>query len=1287
MGEPSVPTTPANEARGSHARNNHPQSDLPVGIEWPLRAESGSEGIPLTLLRDPDTGGNVGNAAERDYRANAEGLSSTQPLLDQYCRSSVDYDGPEPSDVSQKQHKVTGGDVRPPTHHARSWRPTWLQPTILLSFTISFLLLAVGLPVLFRYSRRHEGVRKARPKFVHLWRFGPTAILTVVSILWSRVELQALRYEPWTVFLQEQPSAKRAAAYTLDYTSLLPPAVLVHSFRRGHYCVFFASIVSLILKIQIALAPGLFSSASIEVSQPVDFRVLDLFNTSVIFPNKETTAYYARQVFQNFEMRYPFGLTESAAYQTFGIGQQSSRGTVDAPLEVVVDGFLSDTQCLKLENYSLKKTVVEKYYFSFTMELQFENCEVLAQKYMYSLGSENELTGGVRSLWVIDHLLHTEHACQNLAQDASPELYSGLRFEIPPGNNSQPIVLDFAATLCSSTSWVSKVKVLDDGISPIVTTIPNGIKTPIKAELWTLISMILPPEASDWVLEGGPVQTEYAMRENRNYSTLDDNPSFYTSDVLYGASMNISRVLGPWAGHYLLREQHGDNYLQTKGIRRTRMSKLLVNKWVCFSMMVLFTILTFSVFLVFLRCRKRALIHWYRDPATILGSMLFLRDNTSLTSQVSIPASRLPPNELDTTWEDCRYTPFVLQTWVRITFLVFVISTFAALCYTTAISKTSDGLATIVHMDESYWNLLWTSLPATVMLSIALYISSSDSAHRNLAALSTLAQKPRNSVDLDMSLIDMLGLLSLYHSIKARLLAVTLAQILVMTCGFLSTLVSVVFTVEITPYSKAVEMKQTSWFASCAMKYTDDARTRRRLIGSLVLRQGDAALTWPRNTYDDLVFQNISTLDTSAVVSQNTTIRLTVPAAKLHGTCARLPNFKYSIATSIVFRGDYNITFSEPFACPGGGQGSLESTSNHVLNDAADIAYVASILKSPGNRKDTNATCGGLNDDDNYSAYRYQTYVWGSLSRVKDDFEYLTNWRCNYTWVELPTEISLLFADGEFILDPGMRPQPDVSSLRLWSPDFDVTHLNNQFDAREEHQINDSTAMGSVFPYISLIYYDNFGGMPEEFTAITRPHGRIPLEAFGDPSREAEIVGELNHNYAAFAAQLANLENRLDVDDSSRTGLLPPNLQSLTGTFTDGGRRRLVQNATVTYFILGILGLVILIHLTALLLNMFRRVDGEMWIFDMEVKGLAPDGLHSIAAAIALLKDSNALAYLPEGAHLLSLDELHGRLANLRFRMGWFQSADEDRKFTVSVGGDDDFKFLGTKKKLEHITS
>ncbi|KAF6802279.1 hypothetical protein CSOJ01_11695 [Colletotrichum sojae] len=213
---------------------------------------------------------------------------------------------------------------------------------------------------------------------------------------------------------------------------------------------------------------------------------------------------------------------------------------------------------------------------------------------------------------------------------------------------------------------------------------------------------------------------------------------------------------------------------------------------------------------------------------------------------------------------------------------------------------------------------------------------------------------------------------------------------------------------------------------------------------------------------------------------------------------------------------------------------------------------------------------------------------------------------------------------------------------------------------------------------------DHYGFMTDEFEALILPHGRLSLELFGDPNQEAEILGALNYNYAAFAAQLANLENRFNVSESSRTGPLPSgSLPNLVGTFTDRGRRRLVQNARVTYVILAILGLAIVVHVTALLLNRFRRVEGKTWIFDVEVKGLAPDGLHSIAAAVSLLKDSNASRFLPEGAHLLSSDELHGQLADLRFRRGWFQDADRNRKYTVGVLGDDEFKFLGKKKSLE----
>lgn len=103
----------------------------------------------------------------------------------------------------------------------------------------------------------------------------------------------------------------------------------------------------------------------------------------------------------------------------------------------------------------------------------------------------------------------------------------------------------------------------------------------------------------------------------------------------------------------------------------------------------------------------------------------------------------------------------------------------------------------------------------------------------------------------------------------------------------------------------------------------------------------------------------------------------------------------------------------------------------------------------------------------------------------------------------------------------------------------------------------------------------------------------------------------------------------------------------------------------------------------ALLLNVSQRVIGETWIFDMEVKGLAPDGFDSIASTVALLRNSNGSAYLPESARLLSLKELYGQLSDLSFQLSWFQSAEQGKQYTVGVLGDDEYKFLGNRKDIE----
>jgi hypothetical protein len=57
-----------------------------------------------------------------------------------------------------------------------------------------------------------------------------SAVLTVVSILWSRDEFQPQRYKIWTDM--GSGHCLSVGDYHLDYTQLLLPVVLIRSMRR-----------------------------------------------------------------------------------------------------------------------------------------------------------------------------------------------------------------------------------------------------------------------------------------------------------------------------------------------------------------------------------------------------------------------------------------------------------------------------------------------------------------------------------------------------------------------------------------------------------------------------------------------------------------------------------------------------------------------------------------------------------------------------------------------------------------------------------------------------------------------------------------------------------------------------------------------------------------------------------------------------------------------------------------------------------------------------------------------
>ncbi|GKT67292.1 hypothetical protein ColTof3_14631 [Colletotrichum tofieldiae] len=203
----------------------------------------------------------------------------------------------------------------------------------------------------------------------------------------------------------------------------------------------------------------------------------------------------------NFDMRFPFGVTENLSYQTFKFGNGTARGTISNQLMVVVNGYFSKMACLKI----------------------FWNKDRTGR---------GKTTGN----WVVKTT--TAKPCPNLPQQNNQSLYYAARFGPSATNSSQPAFPDVAAVLCTSTDWISKVRVVDDGINPIVTVLQDQAKTPVNSDLWTMLNWAMPESGGIWgnTATGqvaGPV-TSLAQFKGESLGTgLDvSNPELYTNEML-----------------------------------------------------------------------------------------------------------------------------------------------------------------------------------------------------------------------------------------------------------------------------------------------------------------------------------------------------------------------------------------------------------------------------------------------------------------------------------------------------------------------------------------------------------------------------------------------------------------------------------------------------------------------------------------------------------------------------------------------------------------------------------
>jgi len=232
-----------------------------------------------------------------------------------------------------------------------SWRPFYLQRRVLAVFGFVFIAEIIVLEVLLAASSRNGGLASSTSDLHYLWTFGPTAVMTLVAHLWSRVEFQTKSAAPWIRLSRGLADVNRTLL--LDYISTWQPKVIPQALRNHDFGVASATAVSLIFNLLVIVSTGLFTLVPTTTDFSVPVNITSAFvNSPDGLASTGSLSWFSMWGLINDGLHFPDGISSQYAYQTV-----SSDLPPSGLLEATVDGFMADLECetatMKLVNVTL----------------------------------------------------------------------------------------------------------------------------------------------------------------------------------------------------------------------------------------------------------------------------------------------------------------------------------------------------------------------------------------------------------------------------------------------------------------------------------------------------------------------------------------------------------------------------------------------------------------------------------------------------------------------------------------------------------------------------------------------------------------------------------------------------------------------------------------------------------------------------------------------------------------------------------------------------------------------
>ncbi|KAK4466528.1 hypothetical protein QBC42DRAFT_293344 [Cladorrhinum samala] len=235
-----------------------------------------------------------------------------------------------------------GEDHRDPIHRPEPWRPLFFRRRALYAFMISFILMGAAIEALFIVSEKRQGLATAVSgvSLQYVWTYGPMAIMTLVSALWSIVDFLARVSVPWTRLREAETELEVRKALLLDYISSFSLTVPFRAMRKRDHVVAATTLVSLLFTVMIIFAPSMIRFAPLGFRIPVEVRTKFVGDPSRLSGYGVLPLYNAIGVKQ-YNLQYPDGI--SADHIVHQSVQASPKSVSE--LHATVEGLTHDLEC------------------------------------------------------------------------------------------------------------------------------------------------------------------------------------------------------------------------------------------------------------------------------------------------------------------------------------------------------------------------------------------------------------------------------------------------------------------------------------------------------------------------------------------------------------------------------------------------------------------------------------------------------------------------------------------------------------------------------------------------------------------------------------------------------------------------------------------------------------------------------------------------------------------------------------------------------------------------------